>query len=256
MVPRTCILGLVQNVMVSHLAVERSHDSHVYEDAQAWAIIILYGRKHPLESSIIIQCRLTKRGLPGCLPLRVATTIRPPVSQVDSPCHSAFRHAVSENQKPACAPLAIDQPAGLANAPYVMPMARRLLAEAHQTMFPEPRQLDRSATVMDMILDHRLLISVAALPADGHHRFTVPRNRALRCRADVDAYWAQEEERGKCVNPAMSKNIEPPVSVERSTMAWPPNLDGNDVWDYYLVCRSYPSYFPRSPCMAWLARRS
>ncbi|KAF8138361.1 hypothetical protein EV363DRAFT_1520065 [Boletus edulis] len=227
MVPRTCILGLVQNVMVSHLAVERSHDSHVYEDAQAWAIIILYGRKHPLESSIIIQCRLTKRGLPGCLPLRVATTIRPPVSQVNSPCHSAFRHAVSENQKPACAPLAIDQPAGLANAPYVMPMARRLLAEAHQTI----------ATVMDMILDHRLLISVAALPADGHHRFT-------------------EEERGKCVNPAMSKNIEPPVSVERSTMAWPPNLDGNDVWDYYLVCRSYPSYFPRSPCMAWLARRS
>lgn len=112
-----------------------------------------------------------------------------------------------------------------------MPTAQRALTEAHQIMLSESRQLGRNATVMDMILDHRLLIKVADLPADGCHRSPVLRNHPPRCQADVDVYWAQQKERREFVSPTASKNIEPPVSAERSTMAWPPNLDGDEVWD-------------------------
>lgn len=141
------------------------------------------------------------------------------------------RLQVQGNHKPACAmTLERDQPAGQANASYIMPTARRLLAEAHQTMLPESWQLHSSVTIMDMILDHRLLIRMADLPADGRHRSPVRRNCAPRCQADVDAYWAQQEDR-EFVSPTVSKNIAPPVSAERSTMAWPPSLDGDEVWD-------------------------
>lgn len=140
---------------------------------------------------------------------------------------------VSANHKPVC-PMTpeTDRPAGqAANASYVMPTARRLLAEARQTMFSESRQPGRNATIMDMILDHCLLIRVATLPADGRHRSPVPRNCALGCQADIGVYWIQQKERREFVSPGMRKNIEPPVSAERSTMAWPPNLDGDEVWD-------------------------
>lgn len=136
---------------------------------------------------------------------------------------------VPANHMRVCAmTLEHDQSASQENASYTMRTARRLLTEAHQTTFPESRQLGRNATIMDMILDHRLLIKVADLPADGRHRSPVLRNHAPRCQADVDAYWAQQEERREFISPT---NIEPPVSAERSTMAWPPNLDGDEVWD-------------------------
>lgn len=124
-----------------------------------------------------------------------------------------------------------DQPASQANASHTMPTVRRLLAEAHRTMFSESRQLGGDTTAMGMILDHRLLISATGLPADGRHCSPVPRKYVPRCQAEVDAYWAQQEEIREFVSPTKRKNIEPPVSAVRSTIAWPPNLDGDEVWD-------------------------
>lgn len=142
------------------------------------------------------------------------------------------RLQAQENHELACAmTLECDQPASQENASYIMPTARRLLAEAHQTMPPESWQLHSSTTIMDMILDHRLLIRMAGLPADGRRRSPVRRDCAPRSHVDVDAYLAQQEKRKEFVSPTMSKNIEPPVSAERSTMAWPPGLDGDEVWD-------------------------
>ncbi|KAF8559180.1 hypothetical protein OG21DRAFT_1503639 [Imleria badia] len=149
--------------------------------------------------------------------------------------HSKSRHTlqVPANHKPVCVmTLEADRPASqAAGASYVMPTARRLLAEARQTMFSESRQPGRNATIMDVVLDHRLLISVSTLLANGRHRSPVPRNCALGCQADVDAYWAEQKESSEFVSTGVSKIIEPPVSAERSTMAWPPNLDGDGVWD-------------------------
>lgn len=95
-------------------------------------------------------------------------------------------------------------------------------------MFSESRDLGRHATAMDLILDHRLLISVETGPADGQHRPPVTRNCAIRCQEDVDVYWSRQERWG-FVSPRMK--MESPVSAERSTMAWPPDLDGDEVWD-------------------------
>lgn len=142
------------------------------------------------------------------------------------------KRQVPANHKPACATTPeCNRPTSQANASHNMPTARWLLAEAHQAMFAESKQLGRDATAMDMILDHRLLINVAGLPTDGRRRSPAARNTAPRCQADIDAYWAQQEERRKFISPITSNNIEPPVSAERSTMAWPPNFDGDGVWD-------------------------
>lgn len=102
-------------------------------------------------------------------------------------------------------------------------------------MFSELRLFGHDATIIDMVLDHRLMISVADQPADGRRRSAVPRNCALRCQANTNAYLVQQEERSRFVSPVMNKNIEPPVLAERSTIAWPPNLDGDEVWDYVLL---------------------
>jgi hypothetical protein len=86
---------------------------------------------------------------------------------------------VPANHMPVCAmTLEHDQSASQENASYAMRTARRLLTEAHQTTFPESRQLGRNATVMDMILDHRLLIKVADLPADACGRMSSPSSAA------------------------------------------------------------------------------
>lgn len=94
-------------------------------------------------------------------------------------------------------------------------------------MLAESRQLGRDATAMDMVLDHRLLIGLTDLPADGRHRSPAPHSCVMRSWADVGVYWVRQEEMKGFVGTTMSQNIEMPVSAMRSTTAWPPNLDGD-----------------------------
>lgn len=96
----------------------------------------------------------------------------------------------------------------------------------------ESEQLGREATVMDVILDHRLLVTrVVERHPDRRHLPPVRPMYVFKCQEDIDAYWAQQGEREGNRGPTVSRNIEAQVSAERSTLPWPPNLDGDELWD-------------------------
>ncbi|KIL00513.1 hypothetical protein PAXRUDRAFT_191359 [Paxillus rubicundulus Ve08.2h10] len=107
--------------------------------------------------------------------------------------------------------------------------ARRLLDGARRAVALESEQLGREVTVMDVVLDHRLLLTRAAELPPHHHR-VLPICK-FECQGDIDGYWAWQGAGGDFVSEQASRHIEPRVSAERSTLTWSPSLDGDGVWD-------------------------
>ncbi|KAH7887530.1 hypothetical protein F5I97DRAFT_845083 [Phlebopus sp. FC_14] len=147
-----------------------------------------------------------------------------------------LRGSSSYSSKPVyCVNQPADEPRlSQVNIPRSLSPARRFLNDARQITTLESEQLGRDVTVMDLILDHRLLVMtrVAEIhPPDRRHRTAVPPIYVFKCQHDIDAYWQaqhqQQQQRQEGEIPCRPANEDDMVlahqlSAERSTLLRPP----------------------------------